>query len=419
MRTDHGSLRWLLNFKNPEGQVARWLETLSVFDMKIEHRPGTQHRNADALSRIPCKQCGFAIDWESQTSKQVVAHVKKDETETESMRSLQDNDAQIMQVKGWVLANKRPEFYEISSENKVLKSLWSQFNSLQVVDGILYRKWECSGKTDKLQAILPMSERRTMLMLSHDNKSSGHLGVRKTLAKIRQRYYWPGLQGDVRAYISGCDKCSKGKAPLKNKRASMKIAMSGAPMERIATDILGELPVTEDGNKYILVVSDYFSKRTECFPMPNMEAATVARIIVEQLIARLGVPYTIHSDQGPQYESQLFSQMCKLLGIKKTRTTPYHPKSDGMVERFNKTLASMLRAYVGDHQRDWDTHLPYLMMAYRSAEHETTGCTPNVLMLGREVATPIDIMYQMPSGLGHVPQNPLDMGAERETPGSP
>ena len=74
---------------------------------------------------------------------------------------------------------------------------------------------------------------------------------------------------------------------------------------------------------------------------------------------------------------------------------------------------------MGNHQRDWDTHLPYLLITYRYAEHETTGCTPNVLMLGREVATPIDIMYQMPSGLGHVPQNPFDMGAERETPGSP
>ena len=116
--------------------------------------------------------------------------------------------------------------------------------------------------------------------------------------------------------------------------------------------------------------------------MPNMEAATVTRIIVEQVIARFGVPYTIHSDQGPQYESQLFSQMCQLQGIKITRTTPYHPKSDGMVERFNKALASMLRAKVGDNQRDWDTHLPYLLIAYRSAEHETTGCTPNALMFG-------------------------------------
>ena len=126
---------------------------------------------------------------------------------------------------------------------------------------------------------------------------------------------------------------------------------------------------------------------------------------MEQVIARFGIPYTIHSDQGPKYESQLFSQMCQLLGIKKTRTTPYHPKSDGMVERFNKTLASMLRVYVGDHQQDWDMHLPYLMMGYCSVEHETTGSTPNALMLGREVATPIDIMYQKPSGLVHVPQN--------------
>jgi transposase InsO family protein len=133
-------------------------------------------------------------------------------------------------------------------------------------------------------------------------------------------------------------------------------------MECIATDILGELPVTERGNKYILVVANYFSKWTECFPMRNMEAGTVERIIVEQAITSFGVPFIIHSDQGTQYESQLFADMCKLLGRKKTRTTPYHPKSDGMVERFSKTLVSMLRAYVNDHHRDWDTHLPYLMI---------------------------------------------------------
>jgi transposase InsO family protein len=89
-------------------------------------------------------------------------------------------------------------------------------------------------------------------------------------------------------------------------------------MERISTDILGELPVTARGNKYILVVSDYF----ECFPMRNMEIETVARLIVEQVIVRFGVPYSIHSDQGTQYESRLFKETCKLLGIKKTRTTP-------------------------------------------------------------------------------------------------
>ena len=122
-----------------------------------------------------------------------------------------------------------------------------------------------------------------------------------------------------------------------------------------------------------------------------MEAATVAKILVEEVVARFGVPTYIHSDQGKQFESLLFQEMCRLLGIRKTRTTPYHPQSDGMVERFNRTLTTMLSAYVNEHHSDWDTFLPYVMMAYRSARHETTGFTPNKLMLGRETATPLDI----------------------------
>ena len=97
--------------------------------------------------------------------------------------------------------------------------------------------------------------------------------------------------------------------------------------------------------------------------------------------------------------------MCRLLHIHKTRTTPYHPKSDGMVERFDKTLDTMLSAYVQDNHKDWDVHLPYAMMAYRSAEHETTGLTPNVLMLGREVSTPVDLMYGMSSSVKGIPSN--------------
>jgi transposase InsO family protein len=121
-------------------------------------------------------------------------------------------------------------------------------------------------------------------------------------------------------------------------------------MERIATDISCELPETGRGNRHILVVSDYFTKWTEAFALQNMEAETVARVIMEQVITRFGVPSIIHSDHGRQYESKLFSEMCQMLGIKKTRTTPYHPKSDGMVERFNRTLLSMINTYVQENQ---------------------------------------------------------------------
>lgn len=185
----------------------------------------------------------------------------------------------------------------------------------------------------------------------------------------------------------------------------MQIAGSGTPMERIATDILCELPETDRGNRHILVVSDYFTKWTEAFALQSMDAETVASTIMEQVIARFGVPSVLHSDQGRQYESKLFSEMCRLLGIRKTRTTPYHPKSDGMVERFNRTLLSMLSTYVQENQRDWDVYLPYLLMAYRSTAHETTNFSPNMLMLGREATTPLDLMYEMPSDIKDIPSN--------------
>ena len=310
-------------------------------------------------------------------------------------------------VRSWVQINKRPQFNDISSYGYALKSLWSQFPCLELRDGLLVRRVENVDKdTDVIyQALVPRNIRRTILNCCHDIKTSGHLGVSKTISRVKQKFYWPGLQSDVRSYIAGCEACSKRKGPIPIKRAPMQIVRSGYPMERIAIDILGELPQTAKGNKYILVVSDYFTKWTEALPLPNIEACTVAKILVDEILCRFGIPQKIHSDQGRQFESNLFREMCKLLGIDKTRTTPYHPQSDGMVERFNRTLATMLTAYVSTNQRDWDDQLPYVMMAYRSAEHETTGMSPNMLMFGREVSTPLDLMFELLQLSKPIPNN--------------
>ena len=112
----------------------------------------------------------------------------------------------------------------------------------------------------------------------------------------------------------------------------------GAPLERVAIDILGPLPLSRQGNKYLLIVQDYFTKWVEAYPLPNQEAVTVAEVLVQQFVAGFGVPLFLHSDQGRNFESTVFAEMCSLLGIHKTHTTPYHPQSDGMVERFNRTL---------------------------------------------------------------------------------
>ena len=402
VRTDHSSLKWLMNFKNPEGQIARWIETLASYDMKVEHRPGRLHQNADGVSRIPCTQCGM----DQETSSPSVNVVESASSEVLDLKSIQNEDRDICLIKSWIEKGIKPDAKAISMESYFLKSLLGQWRNLEIQDEKLVRRYEeAATKSVIVQAIVPKSQRRTVLRFSHDAQTSGHLGISKTLSKVRQNYYWPGLSQDVKLYVAGCEMCQKGKDPIPTKRAPMQEARSGYPMERIAVDILGELPVTERGNRYVLVVSDYFTKWTESFPMRNIEAATVARIMVEEVFAKFGIPDQIHSDQGRQFESRLFVEMCELLQIDKTRTTPYHPKSDGMVERFNKTLCSMLRAYINDNHSNWDLLLPYVMMAYRATNHESTGVSPNMLMFGHNTRTPLDLIYQMPPNVKHVPSN--------------
>ena len=170
----------------------------------------------------------------------------------------------------------------------------------------------------------------------------------------------------------------------------------GAPLERIAIDILGPLPDTEQGNRYALIVMNYFSKWTEVHAMPDQTAEAVAHMLIKEAISRFGVPLQIHT--GRNFESVLFKEVCRLLDIDKTRTTPLRPQSDGMVERFNRTLEAMLSKFVKENQRDWDRYLPLLSMAYRSAVQESTGYTPNELMFGREIRLPVELIFGVPPG---------------------
>jgi hypothetical protein len=166
----------------------------------------------------------------------------------------------------------------------------------------------------------------------------------------------------------------------------------GAPLERVAIDIMGPLPQSNKGNLYILVMGDYFTKWADAVAIRNQKATTVAQKLVDRIVSIFGTPMQIHSDQGRSFESDVFKEMCRILGIEKTRTSPYRPQSDGMVERLNRTIENMLASFVSQNQKDWDEHLPLLMLAYRSAQHEATGVSPCKMMLGRHVSLPADLV---------------------------
>jgi transposase InsO family protein len=177
----------------------------------------------------------------------------------------------------------------------------------------------------------------------------------------------------------------------------MQTYLVGLPFERISADILGPLPVTARRNKYILVIGDHFTKWIEANPLPNQEAETIAKKIVSEFVCRYGAFRQFHTDKGANFESGIVKGVCDVLGIQKTSTTPYHPQSDGMIERQNRTLNSSLAMMIKKNQKDWDLQLPFAMFAYRTAFHETTKHTPYQMCFGREATLPIDVMFGSPN----------------------
>ena len=156
------------------------------------------------------------------------------------------------------------------------------------------------------------------------------------------------------------------------------------PFQRNAMDIVGPLPKTRHGNRFILTVCDYATRYPEAISFPSTEAPRIARELVS-LFSRVGVPEEVLTDQGPNFMSTLLEKMYHILQIQHIRTSPYHPQTDGLVERFNGTLKAMLRKFVSRSQRDWDDYLPYMLFAYREVPQESTGFSPFELLYGRRV----------------------------------
>ena len=459
IRTDHGSLVWLTNFKEPEGQLARWIEVLQQYDYRIIHRPGRNHRNADSLSRRPCRQCGRnnpKCDLGTTKSRRNNKSTNSDQKELdqkhlcvepdqesavpdsqgdrlevhglaipspdnrdkepvparvnaitvdaditlEVIRKHQMEDDTMAPILQWKEQKKpRPEWDTISNQSPHLKTYLAQWDLMEVRDGILVRRWESDdGKSVHFLTVLPQGLRKSVLKELHGVNTAGHLGVKKTTGKVKERFYWVGYHADVRSFLRQCELCARRKSPAKKSKARLRQYQVGGPLERIAVDVVGPLPETHNGNKYILVIGDYWTKWTEAYAIPDQTSETVAKKIVEEFVCRFGIPKELHSDQGRNFESSVFSEMCLLLGIAKTRTTPYRPQSDGMIERFNRTLVNAIALMIQpfQQQRDWDQYIPYFGFAYRSSIQETTMETPNMLMLGREVRCPLDLTMEGP-----------------------
>ena len=230
-----------------------------------------------------------------------------------------------------------------------------------------------------------------MLKLAHSVLIAGHLGAEKTTQRVLRRFYWPSLYRDVKRYCQTCEECQLCSKQKGRKAPMVSLPIMGEPFERIAMDVVGPLTKTKRGNWYILVVCDYATRYPEAIPLKKFTAPVVAEHLVE-LMSRHGIPREILTDQGTNFTAALLQELYKMLGVKAIKTTPYHPQTDGLVERFNQTLKQMLRKVIDAEGRDWDQLIPYTLFAYREVPQVSTGFSPFELVYGRDIRGPLDVL---------------------------
>ena len=256
--------------------------------------------------------------------------------------------------------------------------IWPQ---LTIHNDVLYRRIRSPlSPTTQLLIVVPLSLRSHYLQQCHDIPIAGHQGVTKTLARLRESVYWIGMASDVHRYCDSCDLCNQSKPPLPTPLLLVSTPI-GKNWEMVAVDVL-QVPMSQKGNSYLLVLQDYFTKWLEAIPMKDQQANTILRIVID-VFTRFGMPHFLHSDQGRNFESFIIRETCNAFGITKSHTTPYHPQGDGLVERSNRSLLQMLRSFTSQ-ESDSEHYLPLLLYAYRTSQHSSTKFTPYFLMFGRD-----------------------------------
>ena len=293
-------------------------------------------------------------------------------------------DSDINYVIGALLEGNRPS-PEQAKSHKVDSGYLPDWERYSFKDGVLYKSEIINGE-EVNRLVLPEAFQEIVLKSYHDDL--GHQGRDRTASLIKGRFFWPCMNQFIRNYVQKCGRCICRKAP-QVKSAHLVNITSSAPMELVCIDYLS-LERSKGGFENILVITDHFSRYAQAIPTRNQTAQTTAKVLFENFFVHYGFPAKLHSDKGANFESKVIRKLCNIAGIQKSRTTPYHPMGNGMVERFNRTLLNMLGTMSEKQKSDWKSHVPTLTHAYNAAMHESTGFSPFFLMFGRHPRLAID-----------------------------
>ena len=454
--TDNNPLTYVLTSAKLDAAGHRWLAALANFDFEIKYRAGRNNADADGLSRMPTTTLGDD-DESSKTQEMIdqlrkrlldpkdsvcnqdafqavcEAHLvydsdaPEDHTQQEErtispvIESLTDHEEALpaeltssppepSSLPGMTMADWqrlqleddtiRPVVKLLESQTQLTKELRSEIpddtkiilrhlKQLHLVDGVLFKSKKLADGCEVKQLVLPKSYRKEALRLLHNE--SGHLGAERTLDLVTNRFYWPRMDADVLLKCQTCERCIQRKRRAQ-KNAPLVSIKTSAPMELVCMDFLSLEPDYKNTTN-VLVITDHFTRYAQAYPTKDQKASTVAKVLWEEFFIHYGFPERLHSDQGRDFEARLIKELCQIAGIKKSRTTPYHPQGNGQVERFNQTLINMLGTLEDDQKQQWRLYVKPLVHAYNSTKNSATGMSPYLLMFGREPRLPIDVQF--------------------------
>lgn len=444
--TDNNPLTYVLTTAKLDAAGHRWLAALSTYRFTIKYRAGSSNQDADGLSRRP--QSPPQEDEEFKQERARIEELKQrilngedkmvsgdmlsalcqrhsvitsaDGCTTPELPTLaeslaldasaipddfassgqgtipgmthndwyqsQREDLSIRRVISFIQRNRKPTFKEMSSELPEVKLLLREWKRLELRDGVLFRRCLDHG-TEIHQLILPSKHRQRALHGLHDEV--GHLGFERVLNLARARFYWPKMSQSIEEKCRTCERCVRRKANPQ-KAAPMENIQTSYPLELVCMDYLSIEPDSKD-TRNVLVITDHFTKFAVATPTKDQKANTVAKTLWENFIVHYGFPSRLLSDQGRDFESHTIKELCSVIGAEKVRTTPYHPRGNP-VERFNRTLLSMLGTLEDKDKYHWKDFVKPLVHAYNCTRNDTTGYSPYELMFGRQPRLPIDLV---------------------------